>query len=282
MRRKQLGAKLRELRQAAGVSTAQAAEVLDCSEAKIGHIETGRNSIRKPEMTVLLGLYGASGDVPEVLEDVRKAGSKRGWWATYRLPSWLQSYVGLEADAVELRTVELELVPGLLQTETYARRVTTLAAAQMDPGETERHVRARLERQRRLVSDDSPLTFAVVLSEAVLRRTLTDRTVAAEQMRHIETMAQRENVSVRVLSFDGGLHSSMAGSFVVLHFAPGVSLPVGYQEHTVGGHLVDDQDIVSKFDRTFDTLQAQALNQSDSLRLISEAAQRAESEAVRG
>jgi Domain of unknown function (DUF5753) len=87
------------------------------------HIEIGRNAVRKPDLEVLLRLYGAL-DRLETLEDLRREGTRRGWWATYRLPpEWLQAYIGMEADAISVRGFELELIPGLLQSEDYARAV---------------------------------------------------------------------------------------------------------------------------------------------------------------
>lgn len=100
-----------------------AAAALDCARSRISHIETGRNDVRKPDLEVPLRLYGAL-DRLETLEDLRREGTRRGWWATYRLPpEWLQAYIGMEADAVSVRGFELELIPGLLQSKDYARAV---------------------------------------------------------------------------------------------------------------------------------------------------------------
>jgi hypothetical protein len=208
---------------------------------------------------------------------MRKEGSKRGWWSTYRLPLWLQSYVGFESDARELLTCELELIPALLQTEAYARRTHTLAVHMTTPAEIDRLVEARLRRQERLV-EPSPLAFSAVISEAALQRTLGDKSLAAGQLRHLLTMAEKPNISLAVLPFDVGLHQSMSGSFTVLKFAPEVSEPVAYMEHAVGGHLVDDQEILTRLISLFDVLQKQALSPADSLRLIADLVQRIEGE----
>ena len=274
MRRKQLGRQLRELRETASLRMEDAAAALDCSRSRISHIETGRYAVRKPDLEVLLRLYGAL-DRLDVLEELRREGTKRGWWSTYRLPDWLTGYVGLEADATLVRGFELELVPGLLQTEAYARAVH-IAGHHMTPiGEVERRVAARMQRQARL-SAAQPLMLSVVVSEAALQRTLAmAKDVATGQLDHLVASAELPNVTMQILPFSIGVHRSMSGSFTLLSFAPGVSPDVAYQEYAVGGHLVDDQDVVGLLSSLHDELRDQALGARESLTLISEFAQRA-------
>jgi transcriptional regulator with XRE-family HTH domain len=274
MRRKQLGAELRRIREAAGLRMEDAAAALDCVRSRISHIETGRNAVRKPDLEVLLRLYGAL-DRLDTLEELRREGTKRGWWATYRLPDWLQAYIGFEADATTLRALELELIPGLLQTEGYARAVH-IAGHHMTPTtEVERRVDARMQRQARLTAPDDPLVLSVVVSESALHRALALGTVGIEQIDHLVASARLPNVTMHVLPFSIGVHRSMSGSFTLLSFAPGVSTDIAYFEYAVGGHLVDDQDVVRSLSGLYDELRDQALAADESLILISELAQRA-------
>jgi len=268
MRRKQLGDHLQRLRKQADVSVEAAADVLGCSPGKVRHVENGRNALRKPELTVLLDLYGATDEVREVLEEIRREASKQGWWSTYKLPPWFGAFVGMEAVATRERTFELELIPGLLQTEEYARQVHYLFAPTADPGEIERKVAVRMRRQQRLFDTEALLDLHVVVSESALHR-LAHTDVAAAQLRHLVAMAGRSNITVQVLPITTGLHVSMAGGFAVLGFKPEVSLPVGYTEYAVGGHLVDDEDVVTQLSMLFDHLGAQALDEEESLKLIS-------------
>lgn len=274
MRRKQLGRQLRELREGAGLRMEDAATALDCARSRISHIETGRYGVRKPDLEVLLRLYGAL-DRLAVLEELRQQGTQRGWWSTYRLPDWLAGYVGFEADATQLRSLELELVPGLLQTEAYARAVH-VAGHHMTPiAEIERRVAARMQRQARLTAA-VPLVLSVVVSEAALQRTLAmAKGVGTEQLNHLVTSARLRNVTLQILPFSVGVHRSMSGSFTLLSFAPGVSPDIAYQEYAVGGHLVDDQDVVGLLSSLHDELRDQALDADESLTLISEYSQRA-------
>lgn len=274
MRKKQLGRQLRELREAAGLRMEDAAATLDCARSRISHLETGRYAVRKPDLEALLRLYGAL-DRLDVLEEIRRESAKPGWWSTYRLPEWLQGYIGLEDDAVRVRSFALEPIPGLLQTEAYARLLYTLRPR--SGREVDRHVAARMQRQARLTAPE-PLTLSVVISEAALTRTLALGAVGIEQLRHLSVRGELPNVTVHVLPFATGVHRSMSGSFTLLDFAPGVSPPIAYQEYAVGGHLVDEQDAVQELSDLHDQLQDQALGPDESLIVISDLIQRAEGE----
>ncbi|HEX6402589.1 MAG TPA: helix-turn-helix transcriptional regulator [Pseudonocardiaceae bacterium] len=275
MRRRQLGRALRLLREQAGLRTEDAARELDCARSKISHIEGARNPVGKPDLDALLRLYKADPETAVALEDMRREGKERGWWSTYRLPAWLGDLVGLEADAVNERVVELELIPALLQTEDYARAVHVVAP-HMPPGpEVERRVAARIQRQQRL-TEPNPLTLAAVISEAALRRVMAQPDVAAGQLQRLVSAAQLANVTVQVLPFSVGLHGSMSGSFALLDFGLEVSLDVGYQEYAAGGHLVDDQDVVRLLSDLYDSLRGRALDADESLTLIAELARQVE------
>jgi transcriptional regulator with XRE-family HTH domain len=270
MRRNQLGRQLRELREAAGLRMEDAATALDCSRSRISHIETGRYGVRKPDLEVLLRLYGAL-DRLDTLEELRREGTKRGWWSTYRLPEWLQAYIGFEDDAVAVRSFSLELIPGLLQTEAYAHAIHL--GRPMSSDEVSRRVAARMQRQARLVAPE-PVEFFAVFSEGALNRTLGMGEVGIGLLAHIAATAVQPNVSVQVLPFAAGAHPSMAGSFTLLDFAEGVSPPIAYQEYAVGGHLVDDQNAVQQLSGLYDQLREQSLGCDESLAMISELAQR--------
>ena len=270
MRRRQLGAELRSLRNGADLTMEHAAAVLDCARSRIGHIENGRNSIRKPELKVLLDLYGASDEDQANLEELRQQASKRGWSSTYRLPSWLKRYVEMETDAATMHSFESELIPGLLQTEEYARRVHLVAAHLIKPDELDRLVAARTRRQSRLTDDEAPLDFFAVVSEAAFRRAHGDSEIGPAQLARVIELARRPNVTLHVLPYAAGLHPSMSGSFAVLTFDSEVAPPFGYQEHAIGGHVVDDQKVIRRMMDLWELLRNQALSAGDSLDWLSE------------
>ncbi|MGH3775774.1 MAG: helix-turn-helix domain-containing protein [Pseudonocardiaceae bacterium] len=272
VRRLQLGIELQRLREAAGVSRPDAAAAIGCSEPRIGHIETGRNAPSKSDLIVLVErLYGADEATLTALEELREEASKRGWWSTYRLPKWLAGYVGLETDAVSLRYLDLEILPGLLQTEQYMRRLYALS----DPPpakEIDRLVRARLQRQGRLSGPDV-LQLSAVVSEGALVRCARDEAVAGAQLAQLLDRATWPNVELRVLPFDLGLHVG-TGPFTLLAFPDHLLADAAYQEYAVGGHIIDDPSVVARLARLFDELRGQALDADESLAMIAQLANR--------
>jgi transcriptional regulator with XRE-family HTH domain len=266
MRRRQLGLALREVREQANLTMEALGQRLDLSRSAIGAFESGRNLPSQPVLETILRECGAL-EKFDVLNERRKDARKPGWWSTYRLPQWLKGYVGLENDALSAKVFSLELVPGLFQTKDYARQLHAMSPLPQD--EIERRVTARLHRQQRL-TDPHPLTLAAVISEGALHRLTAHPDMATAQLHHLASRAELPNVSLRILPFSAGLHRSMSGSFTLLEFAPGVSSPIAYQEYAVGGHLVDDHNEVRELSGAYDQLQAQALDESNSLHMILE------------
>jgi hypothetical protein len=256
------------LRLGADVTVAQAAGELGSSEAKVRHMENGRNVPSKPDLTVMIGLYGATAKVHEELEELRQAAASRGWWSSYRLPTWLHNFIGLESDASAIRNLDLELIPGMLQTEAYARMINAVGPRVYQPDEVDRLVAARLQRQE-LLRGPRAVTYHSIISEAAFHRLHgTSTNIASEQFRHLAAMAERPNVTVQVLPFSAGFHESMAGSFVLLAFPRGVSTSVAYLEYAVGGQLEHDPKIVSRLSDVHDSLGERALSAKDSIDFI--------------
>jgi transcriptional regulator with XRE-family HTH domain len=266
--KKRLGEELRSLRTNAGMTVAQTATELDCGEGKVRHMENGRNVPSKSDLTVMIALYGAPPEVHEGLEDLRKAAARRGWWSAYRLPSWLHNYVGLEADAIMIRNFEVELIPGLLQIEPYARAAHALGPRVLDPQEVERRVTARLKRQE-LLSGDSPVIHHAIISEAALHR-LRGTEYAQAQYRHLLTMSQKPNVTITVLPFSAGLHQGMSGGFILLDFLENVSAPVAYYDHATGGQLEHDPQLVARMSEVYNQLTALAMSAEEATAFLTQ------------
>lgn len=269
IRKLQLGVALRQLRIDAGETREQTAVVLGCSPTKVTNLESGRNVIGKSELIVLCQHYGesAAGQL-QALEELRQRAVQRGWWSNARLPEWLAKYVGLETEASSVRNFEAELIPGLFQTEQYAREIHTLGG-EVTPDDLERRVRARLRRQERLTASD-PLHLSVVLSEAALVRCARQSSVAADQFRQLDSWTQLPNVELQVLPFDAGLHSGMSGAFTVLSFPDGLLPDAGWQEYALGGHVINDPSGVASLTRLYNELRGQALGPDESRSLLTE------------
>jgi transcriptional regulator with XRE-family HTH domain len=267
--KKRLGEQLRTLRVAAGVTVSQTAAELGCGEGKVRHMENGRNVPSKPDLTVMVALYGASTEKHEDLEELRKAAGSRGWWSAYRLPSWLHNYVGLEADATRIRNFELELIPGLLQIREYAWDIHALGGPMLLTSEDiERKVAARLKRQELLTRDD-PVTYHAIISEAALHRT-KETEYAKSQYQHLLEMAGRPNITIAVLPFSRRLHLSMTGGFILLDFPPDVSSPAAYYDQVTGGQLIHDSNDVARLSEVYEGLSALAMTADESVAAIEE------------
>jgi hypothetical protein len=264
--KRRLGDELRKLRSAAEITVPQAAAELGSSEAKVRHMENGRNVPSKPDLTVLMVLYDAPTAVRKDLEELRQAAGKRGWWSSYRLPPWLQNLVGMEADAVTIRSFELELIPGLLQVEVYANVLHSFGAVVVDPKDADPLVNARLKRQEILTREEPP-DFRAVISEAALHR-LRDNDFAVEQYRHLLTMGQRPNVSISVLPFAKRLHQSMSSGFTLLSFPDDTYAPVAYVDYAFGGQMEHEPKTVARLSEIYEELATKALGAEESAAFI--------------
>jgi transcriptional regulator with XRE-family HTH domain len=265
--KRRLGEELRRLRVAADVRVSQTAAELGSSEAKVRHLENGRNVPSKPDLTVMMGLYHASAEVHRALEELRQAATQRGWWSSYRLPGWLHNFVGMEADAALIKNVELELIPGLLQTEAYARAIHRLGThLKHDDRVVDRLVKARLKRQE-LLTRERPTRLHAVISEAALYR-LRGMDFADGQYRHLLEMAHRPNVTISVLPFAKRLHQSMSGGFILLTFPDDSSAPVAYSDYAFGGQMEHEPGVVAQLSEVFDALAEQALSEKESAEFI--------------
>lgn len=192
---------------------------------------------------------------------------RKGWWHSYGevIPSWFEVYIGLEADAVSIRRYESELVPGLLQTEDYARAV--FHGFLMDEGEIDKRVALRMARQERLTADDAPQLW-IVLNESVIRRVVGDPATMRAQLDRLIEAARLPNVTLQVLPFSAGAHPAMHGPFVILGF-PGPTDPdVVYLEEQTGGLYLEKKHEIERHTLAFDHLRAAALHPNESRRLI--------------
>ncbi|MFC8371866.1 MULTISPECIES: helix-turn-helix transcriptional regulator [unclassified Streptomyces] len=270
---RQLGDELRRLREAAGLTTTQAADALDCTKGKISRIENGRVTVRIPDLTAMLLAYGATdAELRGRLSTLaRKANRRRrqGWWNQYGsvLADTYRDYIALEAMAGTIRTFQAQLVPGLLQTPEYIRAVTVASHQWQTADEIEQFVRVRLARQERLVSD-SPLELWAVLSEAVLLQQVGGPEVMAAQLEQLLTASEKPNVTVQVLPFSRGAHASMFGPYVVLGFQEEAALDVVLADNPTGSMWLERETEVARYQELFDAARTSALSPVESRTVI--------------
>ncbi|HET6482323.1 MAG TPA: helix-turn-helix transcriptional regulator [Actinoplanes sp.] len=256
VRRLQLGARLRELRLAAGVSREAAGYRIRASESKISRMELGRVGFKPRDISDLLTLYGI--DDPEEHErllDLTKEANSPSWWHTYVdvLESWFHSYLDLEQAAELIRTYEIQFVPGLLQTEAYASAVIRLAHT--DPGrpEVERRAKLRMVRKETLTRTDGPIFWAV-LDEAVLRRLIGGPDVMRAQIVALLEACENPNVRLQVVPFDSGGHAATGGAFSILRFPHEELDDVVYIEHLTSALYLDKREDVDDYAAAFGRL----------------------------
>lgn len=204
----------------------------------------------------MLVLYGAS-DRLEILEGIRQDAKKKGWWSIYRLPDWLGTYLGLEDAAIRMRRFTMELVPGMLQTEEYARALNELPGISLPESESKRHVTARMERGSRL--SDSDFQLSVVMSEALLYRVSYMSDVGVEQLRNILRVMELPNVAVRLLPFSVGAHQSLSASFTLMDFPEDTLNTMAYQSFS-GIAATVDKEVVQQLETCYAELAKLALD----------------------
>jgi hypothetical protein len=255
-----LGAHLRSLREAKGITREAAGYEIRGSESKISRMELGRVRFKERDVADLLTLYGITDEHERaVLLGRSREANNQGWWHGYSdvTPNWFQSYLGLEAAATLIRTYEVQFVPGLLQTEAYARAVVTIGHRQAGNEEIERRVRLRLDRQQLLVRPDAPRLWAVV-DEAALRRPVGGPAVMREQLEALIEVTRRPNVQLQVIPLDAGGHAASGGSFSILRF-PHQELPdIVYIEHLTSALYVDKQEDVEQYVHAVNRLSIEA------------------------
>jgi hypothetical protein len=244
-----LGSQLRKLREAKEISRDDAGYAIRASGSKISRMELGRVGFKERDVADLLTLYGVDdeGERAALLSLVRRA-NEPGWWQRYGdvLPSWFQAYVGLEEAAIRIRTYEVQFVPGLLQTEDYARAVISVGAWGMPNHEVERRVSLRMERQKLLAESDKPRLWAVV-DEAALRRPIGGREVMRAQLEHLIKACKEPNVVLQVMPFRFGGHSAEGGAFSILRFDDPELPDIVYVEQLTGALYLDNRKDLDRY-----------------------------------
>ncbi len=265
--RLQLGATLRRKREAAGRLQEHAAAALDCDTSKISRIEHGRSGLKAAELERLLDLYQVTGPERQELLDVGKGARQRGRRKLYgdTLSGRFRRFIDLEAAATEIRCYEGELVPGLLQTEDYARALIRTALFGADQTEVDRRIKIRMDRQAILTRDaPPPPQLWCVLGEAAFARPIGGPEVLRAQVEHLlQTTAEPTTVAVQVVPFSVGAYPGLGGSFCL--FSLGTAAPeIGHMDTLSVGSTDVEHEAVTEMVGVFDRLRATALGPDES------------------
>jgi len=267
-------AELKRLREAADLTQEHVAGQLDWHPTKVMRIETGRTAPHPNDVRLMVDLYGMTDrDQVAALVKLARDARQRGWWYSYRdvLLNRYDFFIGLESEADSIRDFELAMIPGLLQTEEYARALIRGGPHELGPDEVERRIEVRMTRQQVLTRDDRPQLWAI-LDESVIRRVIGNSTVMRAQLGHLIDAAEQARTTIQIVPYNAGPHPGLAGPFIVLGFQEPSEPDVVYLE-TVGGNLyVDKPEEAQLYATAFDHLRAVALSPADTRVMLGAAA----------
>jgi transcriptional regulator with XRE-family HTH domain len=263
---RRLARELRRLRLDAGFTIEQAAEKLELSPSTISRMETAQVGVKRRDVRELLDLYEVTGAQREHL--LRLAGESRqhAWWHEFKdLPNL--PLASLEAGAASIWQYSALLIPGLLQTEEYAREVLRKIRLDATRDDIERRLRLRMKRQALLTDENAP-QFWAVLDEAVLRRRVGGRQVMQRQLERLIDATALPSVTLQVLPFASGGHAAMDGEFTILKYPEPADPDVVFIENTGGDVYLEDPDVTRRYTSIFDHLRATALDPAESVRIL--------------
>ncbi|MFI1964366.1 helix-turn-helix domain-containing protein [Streptomyces pathocidini] len=269
---RKLGGQLLALRDAAGKTQLEAAKVLSATATKVVKMERGWVPMRDPDIRALCDLYGVDdadtvGGLLLLAQADRERRKAKGWWNQYPELRAMAEYVALEDIATSVRTWQLAIVPGLLQTSDYARALAVGNGSWEDPDEIEPFVESRMARQVRL-SGDRPLQLWAVLHEGALRQLIGGREVMRGQLEHLLEAARQPNVRLQVVPFLAGAHPGMTSAFTVVSFAEPGAMEVVHMDTTSTTIWLESESDAAHHSAIFDRITRLGLAQRSSARLI--------------
>jgi transcriptional regulator with XRE-family HTH domain len=256
-----LGRRLQELREAAGLKREEAARVLRVAAATVRRMETADVALKIPYVQVLLTTYGVPDKEIAAFVRLTEEANRPGWWQRYHdvMPDWFSLYVSLEGAAGMIRSYEPHFVPGLLQTEDYARAVLEAGTVgQVRPQDIERHVALRLARQKLLTRENPPHVW-VIMDETVLRRPVSIRSeVMREQLDRLLEATENPQITLQVAEYAAGPHPGTYTPFVLFRFAEPELPDMVYSEYLTGALYLDSRAEVAMHLEVLDHMSAKA------------------------
>ncbi|MFI0864849.1 helix-turn-helix domain-containing protein [Streptomyces smyrnaeus] len=274
VRRRRLGGELRRLREAAGISSEQAAERIGGDKSKISRQENGRQGITKLEIEALLELYGVEdAKLKTALTTLAREGRRKSWWAPFSdiLPERFQEHLSIESDAARMLVFQPLLVPGLLQTREYAEESIRSVEKEATEEQVESYVSVRMARQD-ILSKENPPQFVCLLDEAAIRRPIGGPKVMAAQLEKLVELNNPPRISIQVIPFGQGWHAGLDGAFTIFSYPDPMDLDVVSLGYLDGLLYLEEDGSVERYQLAFDQLRASALPSRQSMDLIARAA----------
>lgn len=269
VRRRRLGLILRDLRTQAELTCDVVGNRLERSDSWVSRIETGRNALRARDLRDLLDLYEVTDQrVRDELETLCREGRQRGWWNRYggSVSGPYATYIGFEAEAATLSSYDALVIPGILQTEDYARELLRCGVPPEVGDGAERKVKIRMTRQQRLTGAN-PVQLYAIIDEAVLRRVFGSPEILTTQHRRLLQVANdMPHVSIQVLTLRQSINPGMIASFQIMEFPPPDQAIVFSEGLT--GQVFEEEAIARRYTMVFNELRSVALSKADSIKLI--------------
>jgi transcriptional regulator with XRE-family HTH domain len=252
VRRRELGALLKQLRTESGWTAEQVGERLRFSPSKMSRLETGHRGASPRDISDLCDLYEVDDEQRQRLLELASEGKQRAWWQPLGLP--YSDYVGLEAEAVSISDFGLGFIPGLLQTADYARAIVRAAVPRWVPEIVEQRVEGRMARQEQFLDRKNPPKFDAVVDESVLHRVVGSRAVMRAQLERLLELSERPNISLRVIPYEAGALPAGNNKFIILRFASAEVRDIVFIEGLTGDLYLEDPGDVETYNTTFRTL----------------------------
>lgn len=272
LRLRRLAALLLQMREAAGVTREDVSIHTGINETTLYRIESARVRPQRRTLVALLDLYGVAepdrGDALQLFAEAGTPGMSRSY--QFDVAEEYAAFINFEAEALSIRNYESLYVPGLLQTERYARAAIEGWLPMADPADMENRVTARMDRAV-VLTKSHPLEVWAVMDEAAIRRVVGSPEIMAEQLAHLLEVAKSPTVTLQVIPFDAGAHPGMHGSFVIMDFPDPTDPELVYVEGIAGEQLLEGDAEVRRYGLLFDHIRAMALSPKKTLEFIFEA-----------
>jgi transcriptional regulator with XRE-family HTH domain len=266
IRQRELGKRLRDLRNQHGLTVEEVAEKLLCSATKISRLETGARRPSLRDVRDLCSLYDVADEISAELMELARGAREQGWWTKYDDLN-LDPLIGLEQAASAITCYSMFYIPALLQTESYAREIIRAVAPKMDPYVYQQRVEVRVLRQELLAEANRP-RYRVLLDEAVLLRRVGSAQLMAAQFERVLEAARQDKVTVQIIPFDSGAYEAADGYFVLLEFDDPDLSPVVFTEGLTGNRYFDRKIETDRYREAIEYARDSALSPRDSLKRL--------------
>ena len=274
VRRRRLGAELRKIREDRGLSLEEVGQVpgLGMTTTKLSRLETARSAAKLDDITKLLDFYAYDVERREALLTLVREAGKRGWWMPYSagLPPVYSDLISLEDDASKIRIYEPLILPGLLQTASYARAAIQATRMHNDGASIDAKVEVRMARQSVLTKPNAPAIWVVVHEAALSVRVGSNASIMRDQLQRLVDLSELPNVNIQVLPASSALHPGLMGGFTLIGFPDRTDLDVAYSERLLDSVYIEDPAEVELYGAAFQGITAEALPVDASLRHITQ------------